>query len=751
MGNKLEFEYTAKRGIDYEYTPIVATGVNDGGRYTPIDNLLKNSGFDNDANWTLGNGWSIANGIATGINVSATYLQQTVTFDKTGIYVLSADVVEILTGVISFYGSAVTATTSWITSTYQVSTAGHFERYLQVTGTGTFTVTCRADNNSAGSVDNLNLYYLNDETIGSDGTTNLVTNGDFPTDTTGWTVGQSSGTAVISSVSGQLKVDNNSSATFGYAYQTITTEVGQAYELSVDILSSTYISNMRALRADNTTTICSRTETSADTYKVYFVALDTTTNIRVMCYETNTAAYVTFDNITVCASNNLITQGDFGADLGWTKETGWTISGGTLNVSSPGSTTSTYQSVTIPAPGTYEFSAEITSWTAGTLSLTTTAGTAIYTTESTPTLATTGWLRRKYYVHAAGTIFLKITGTSTAVASIDNVSCWLIEDDASTSNDNGFEIHGELYREAVAPGSDLRCLTNISVYNYLEQPYTSALDLQIFTYSAWVKLTSTSTQFIFARYDSAATGGGVVQLYNDSAVGVRALISDDSLATYDYVTAGTSYRDSIWHKYDFVCDSTNIYIYVDGGLIDYTAISAASGSLSNTSAVLKIGGRADVTVYPFLGNITNLQIYNSALTTAQIQNLYNTEKEQFREFSAFQKVGDTYTLQTTANSKKARHHREKTRNVALDGTPESNLIRDDTFHEIQTDLIYYQDLPQWRELLYSLGSDETFNCRIGSGFVPNDQITASLDYVDVEETRISEMIYHRFNLTIRER
>lgn len=50
---------------------------------------------------------------------------------------------------------------------------------------------------------------------------------------------------------------------------------------------------------------------------------------------------------------DLITNGAFATDTGWTKESGWTISGGRLNYTDSGSSffTSAYQSVTIAAAG----------------------------------------------------------------------------------------------------------------------------------------------------------------------------------------------------------------------------------------------------------------------------------------------------------------------------------------------------------------------------------------------------------------
>jgi hypothetical protein len=63
---------------------------------------------------------------------------------------------------------------------------------------------------------------------------NMITNGTFDTNTTGWTATN----AVISSVDGTLKVDDSANVgSWSSAYQTVTTIAGHSYRLEVDILS----------------------------------------------------------------------------------------------------------------------------------------------------------------------------------------------------------------------------------------------------------------------------------------------------------------------------------------------------------------------------------------------------------------------------------------------------------------------------------------------------------------------------------
>ena len=64
-------------------------------------------------------------------------------------------------------------------------------------------------------------------------------------------------------------------------------------------------------------------------------------------------------------SNNLVTNGDFATDIDWTKETGWTISGGTANFSGGTGNKAMYQAVGITNGKTYKIQYTVSSISAG--------------------------------------------------------------------------------------------------------------------------------------------------------------------------------------------------------------------------------------------------------------------------------------------------------------------------------------------------------------------------------------------------
>ena len=76
---------------------------------------------------------------------------------------------------------------------------------------------------------------------------NLVSNGHFDTNTTGWTAGNS---GTLSVDSGRLKVTNGTSSA-GYAYQEITVVIGQRYTVNLEGITGTSASNIRIGTAAN--------------------------------------------------------------------------------------------------------------------------------------------------------------------------------------------------------------------------------------------------------------------------------------------------------------------------------------------------------------------------------------------------------------------------------------------------------------------------------------------------------------------
>jgi hypothetical protein len=121
----------------------------------------------------------------------------------------------------------------------------------------------------------------------------LVTNGTFDTDTTGWTAYNS---ATLSVVSGKLRTTNGA-ASSGGAGQAITTVIGKIYTLTVELTGTNGFLHIGT--SIGNTSILGRTLTLDEKVLVSFVATSTTTWITVSNNNASLGVSKDWDNISV--------------------------------------------------------------------------------------------------------------------------------------------------------------------------------------------------------------------------------------------------------------------------------------------------------------------------------------------------------------------------------------------------------------------------------------------------------------------
>ena len=209
-------------------------------------------------------------------------------------------------------------------------------------------------------------------TLGSE----LVTNGDFATDS-GWTKGTgvtiSNGVATSDGTSGNY--DNILVGTISGTWNT-----SLYYEVSVEVKSYT----SGSFKLNNSTHNITDAISSAGTHTVFWSP--TTANSVIGVQNFGTPFNGTIDNITVkqvqgnpaimtnqTSSDiengspyaNIVQNGTFDTDSDWTKETGWTISGGTANYSGGSSNRNIRQAIGITNGKTYKIQYQVTAITSG--------------------------------------------------------------------------------------------------------------------------------------------------------------------------------------------------------------------------------------------------------------------------------------------------------------------------------------------------------------------------------------------------
>jgi len=171
-------------------------------------------------------------------------------------------------------------------------------------------------------------------------------------------------------------------------------------------------------------------------------------------------------------------------------------------------------------------------------------------------------------------------------------------------------------------------MTSLSTYiefdgtgDYLSRAYDTDFDFgtNSFSVSGWYKHVSTApasgTHTILARY---ATKG--FALYMKTSGVVCFGIDDDATWTAkDEACSSASYADSTWHHLEAVKSGTSsITLYIDGVQVGQDASLAATGTMTDASALLYLG--ADHTpANAWVGFLDNFTIYNYARSAEQVK------------------------------------------------------------------------------------------------------------------------------------
>ncbi len=209
------------------------------------------------------------------------------------------------------------------------------------------------------------------------------------------------------------------------------------------------------------------------------------------------------------------------------------------------------------------------------------------------------------------------TGTTpVAYYKLDNSS-----EDYSTGGNDGTDTNieyrfGRYGQAAVFNGSSSKIVTGFSLYN-----------ISTVSLSGWVNLDSfTSTPFnVSMVFGTTQTTNASQSVQVNSDGTVRFRLQDSTGENFS--TTSTALNVGQWHHlavtWDKTIDSGKLKIYIDGTEASY---SATGNQTNNTNEVgdLVIGNQTSLY---FDGKIDQVRIYDAALTSSQVTDLYNEKPE----------------------------------------------------------------------------------------------------------------------------
>lgn len=138
----------------------------------------------------------------------------------------------------------------------------------------------------------------NTPTLGS----NIVTNGDFSSDTSGWLADNATLSSVGGGDSGNCLQVTNVGANKGFAYQILTTEIGQYYRVDLKYKNGTSVSRHRAGITTTNNSYFERSSASSSgwTGRAYYFRAETTTTYLVLGTDTAVDGATEFYDTVIC-------------------------------------------------------------------------------------------------------------------------------------------------------------------------------------------------------------------------------------------------------------------------------------------------------------------------------------------------------------------------------------------------------------------------------------------------------------------
>ena len=162
--------------------------------------------------------------------------------------------------------------------------------------------------------------------------------------------------------------------------------------------------------------------------------------------------------------------------------------------------------------------------------------------------------------------------------------------------------------------------------DYVTLGNDTSLELQNLSILAWFNLDTLEADIDF--YSSAADNGtNGYRLGTTGSTEIIWLVGDASGYTLKF-SSGLSASTGEWKCVTATYDSSNLRIYIDG-LLNVT--ESATKTITHANPIA-IGGRGgDLGNHGFDGKIAIVQVYDRALTAAEILQNYNAQKERFGE------------------------------------------------------------------------------------------------------------------------
>jgi len=357
----------------------------------------------------------------------------------------------------------------------------------------------------------------------------------------------------------------------------------------------------------------------------------------------------TIDNVSVRATTELITNGDFSTDSDWEKSDFWTISSETAVMPSTSQYQPLYQYDLSLIPGKKYVATIDVSAITGEIKFDTAKIDGEGISEGDGIIISSTGTHSLTFVAESDQDGIGVARRSSpASCTVNSISVRPAEEDRSVNN-NGLQIIGEINKTPVAPGADLVAYSGFSANDYLVQPYNEDLNFGAgdFCVMGWVR-TSISSSNYQTILDFGLTASGSrrhLAIAKDTGELYMGIQDSNTIGTHSVSVANNSWC----HFVATVVDGT-ISFYING------IFAGSNSSLTLNNLDDSIGLRVGLGIddqFMLNGSVSLLRISATTPTPDQIAKIYRDEKALFQD-------GAQATLYGTSDAVTALAYDEKT-------------------------------------------------------------------------------------------
>ena len=159
---------------------------------------------------------------------------------------------------------------------------------------------------------------------------------------------------------------------------------------------------------------------------------------------------------------------------------------------------------------------------------------------------------------------------------------------------------------------------------YIDTTYNFGTDSS-YSISLWMKTSITSTRhFLYGVFPSSGANNGPGFAFGISASNTFEFIfANGSAAWVDTSISAASYTNGNWHNLILVVNDTLVKLYADGNTTPIANLTSSVSAGTSTSDDLSLGRLGSYPGFYFNGKIDQVRIFSSALTSTQVESLYN--------------------------------------------------------------------------------------------------------------------------------